>query len=62
MLQFLNIEVVFCIRSLERGPKSSNLKGCNQAILEANQCSKQIWTLTSASGSLTLDWRNAMEH
>ena len=30
-----------CILSLERGPKSSNLKGCNQAILEANQCSSQ---------------------
>ena len=27
------------ILSLERGPKSSNLKGCNQAILEASQCS-----------------------
>ena len=27
------------ILSLERGPKSSNPKGCNQAILEADQCS-----------------------
>ena len=50
------------ILSLERGPKSSNLKGCNQVILEASQCSLQIWTSTSASGSFTLDWRDAMEH
>ena len=27
------------ILSLEGGPKSSNLKGCNQTIFEANQCS-----------------------
>ena len=50
------------ILSVERGPKSSNLKGCNQAILEVNQCSQQICTLTSALGSFTLDWRDAMEH
>ena len=46
-----------CILSLECGPKSSNLKGCNQVILETSQCSSQIWTSTSASGSFTLDWR-----
>ena len=45
------------ILSLECGPKSSNLKCCNQVILEASQCSSQIWTSTSASGSFTLDWR-----
>ena len=28
--------------SLERDPKSSNLKDCNQEILEANQSSLQI--------------------
>ena len=28
-----------CILSLERGLRSSNLKGCNQAILETSQCS-----------------------
>ena len=52
----------FCLLSLDCGTKSSNLKGCNQAILEANQCSLQIWTSTSAPGSFELDWRNAMEH
>ena len=27
------------ILSLDRGPKNSNLKGCNQATLEVSQCS-----------------------
>ena len=50
------------ILSLERGPKSSNLNGCSQAILEANQCSQQIWASTSASGSFALEWRDAMDN
>ena len=48
--------------SLEHGPKSSNLKGYNKAILEANQCSQQIWTSTSAARSFAFDWRDATEH
>ena len=50
------------IVSLERGPKSSNLKGCNQETLEANQCSQQIWSSASALGNFALDWPDAMEH
>ena len=50
------------ILSLWPGPESSNLKGCNQVILEANQCSYQIWTSTSASGSFALNLRDEMEH
>ena len=50
------------ILSLERSPKSSNLKGCNQGILEVNQCSYKIGTSISASGSFALDWRDAIDH